>query len=142
MQGKDMLAALVQQAAGRISVMGAGGVNSDNILRLARTGMHEFHSSAKRCVLLMLVSLTMFVSNSNCSKKHNGLAVLLSLTAGLLVRHDASRTVESRMAHRALLSMCSTKAPADWEWSVADAGTVRNLVMALQAWSGAMAGSG
>ncbi|MBF9140888.1 copper homeostasis protein CutC [Hymenobacter sp. BT439] len=47
--GQTQLAALVQQAAGRISVMPGAGVSAANIQELARhTGAHEFHTSAKR----------------------------------------------------------------------------------------------
>jgi copper homeostasis protein len=47
--GQAQLAALVQQAAGRISVMPGAGVSAANIRALARqTGAQEFHTSAKR----------------------------------------------------------------------------------------------
>ncbi|MFD2720493.1 copper homeostasis protein CutC [Hymenobacter monticola] len=49
--GQDRLAALVQQAGGRISIMPGAGVSAANLQTLARqTGAHEFHSSAKRRV--------------------------------------------------------------------------------------------
>jgi copper homeostasis protein len=47
--GQAQLAALVQQAAGRISIMPGAGVSAANIRALARhTGAREFHTSAKR----------------------------------------------------------------------------------------------
>jgi len=47
--GQNQLAALVAQAAGRISIMPGAGVSAANIRVLANhTGAHEFHSSAKR----------------------------------------------------------------------------------------------
>ncbi|MBH8559031.1 copper homeostasis protein CutC [Hymenobacter negativus] len=49
--GQARLAALVTQAAGRISIMPGAGITADNIQALAnRTGAHEFHASAKRRV--------------------------------------------------------------------------------------------
>ena len=49
--GQAQLAALVTQAAGRISIMPGAGVSAANIRELARrTGAHEFHTSAKRRV--------------------------------------------------------------------------------------------
>ncbi|KAF6266704.1 copper homeostasis protein cutC [Scenedesmus sp. NREL 46B-D3] len=48
MQGADVLAALVKQAAGRISVMAGGGVTADNAAELQALGVPELHSSAKR----------------------------------------------------------------------------------------------
>jgi len=47
--GAALIAKLVAQAAGRISVMPGAGVNARNILALrAQTGAREFHASAKR----------------------------------------------------------------------------------------------
>lgn len=47
--GRTQLAALVQQATGRISIMPGAGVTPATIRDLARhTGAHEFHASAKR----------------------------------------------------------------------------------------------
>jgi copper homeostasis protein len=47
--GEQQLAALVRQAAGRISVMPGAGVTPATIERLMQqTGAHEFHASAKR----------------------------------------------------------------------------------------------
>ncbi|GAB3572415.1 copper homeostasis protein CutC [Hymenobacter daeguensis] len=49
--GRDQLAALVAQAAGRISIMPGAGVAAANIRALANhTGATEFHTSAKRLV--------------------------------------------------------------------------------------------
>ncbi|WP_317191268.1 copper homeostasis protein CutC [Hymenobacter sp. BT523] len=49
--GQHQLAALVQQAAGRISIMPGAGVSAATIQALAaHTGAHEFHTSAKRRV--------------------------------------------------------------------------------------------
>ncbi|MDO7849823.1 copper homeostasis protein CutC [Hymenobacter sp. M29] len=49
--GQARLAALVTQAAGRISIMPGAGVSAANIQELARhTGAQEFHTSAKRQV--------------------------------------------------------------------------------------------
>lgn len=48
-QGQEQLAALVQQAAGRIRVMPGSGVTPATVLGLAqRTGAQEFHASAKK----------------------------------------------------------------------------------------------
>jgi len=48
-QGSTQLAALVRQAAGRISIMPGAGVTPAAIRELARhTGAYEFHASAKR----------------------------------------------------------------------------------------------
>jgi copper homeostasis protein len=47
--GASLIATLVAQAAGRISVMPGAGVNAQNIASLrALTGAREFHASAKR----------------------------------------------------------------------------------------------
>lgn len=47
-QGSDLLAGLVKQAAGRIVIMPGCGVNESNIAELAvRTGASEFHFSAR-----------------------------------------------------------------------------------------------
>ncbi|TGD77569.1 copper homeostasis protein CutC [Hymenobacter wooponensis] len=47
--GQAQLAALVRQAAGRLSIMPGSGVTPATIQGLAqRTGAHEFHASAKR----------------------------------------------------------------------------------------------
>src|SRR6185369_13315066 len=47
--GARLIATLVAQAAGRISVMPGAGVNARNIASLrALTGAREFHASAKR----------------------------------------------------------------------------------------------
>lgn len=49
MQGQARLAALVQQAAGRLSIMPGAGLTPRNIRALAAgTGAHEFHASATR----------------------------------------------------------------------------------------------
>lgn len=48
MQGSVVLAQLVQQAAGRITIMAGGGVRSGNAAQLiAATGVKELHSSAR-----------------------------------------------------------------------------------------------
>lgn len=47
--GVDVLATMVERAAGRIIVMPGAGVNAGNISQLGdRTGAREFHASAKR----------------------------------------------------------------------------------------------
>lgn len=47
-QGAELIAQLVKQAAGRISIMPGSGVNENNIAELIRkTGAAEFHTSAK-----------------------------------------------------------------------------------------------
>jgi len=47
-QGAALLAACVQQAAGRLAVMPGAGIDAGNIAALARaTGAREFHASAK-----------------------------------------------------------------------------------------------
>jgi copper homeostasis protein len=49
-QGSTALAALVQQAQGRIAIMAGGGVRAKNLERLvAVTGVREVHSSASGC---------------------------------------------------------------------------------------------
>lgn len=49
MQGAGVIAGLVKQAAGRISIMIGGGVTAANAATLlAETGAQELHSSAKR----------------------------------------------------------------------------------------------
>jgi hypothetical protein len=54
-QGSSVLAQLVKQAGGRISIMAAGGVRSANAAALLQaTGVCELHSSAKRWVGLVL----------------------------------------------------------------------------------------
>ncbi|RSK31666.1 copper homeostasis protein CutC [Hymenobacter metallilatus] len=51
-QGLPQLAALVRQAAGRISVMPGAGLTPTTIQAVARyTGAHELHASAKKMVL-------------------------------------------------------------------------------------------
>lgn len=48
-QGQVAIKGLVQQAAGRISIMAAGGVTAANAAELvARSGVREIHSSAKQ----------------------------------------------------------------------------------------------
>jgi copper homeostasis protein len=48
-EGAEKLAALIQQAAGRITVMPGAGVNTENIAALIRiTGAAEFHASARK----------------------------------------------------------------------------------------------
>lgn len=47
-QGAEVLAALVKQAAGRISIMAGGGVTASNAAELQALGVSELHSSAKR----------------------------------------------------------------------------------------------
>lgn len=46
----DVLARLVSQAAGRISIMPGAGVRSTNIEKLIATGAYEFHTSARKIV--------------------------------------------------------------------------------------------
>lgn len=47
-RGIERLAQLVQQSAGRISIMAGAGVNPDNVAQIAlATGVHELHLSAK-----------------------------------------------------------------------------------------------
>lgn len=47
-EGGDVIAALVRQAAGRLSVMPGAGIDAGNVAVLAKvTGAHEFHASAK-----------------------------------------------------------------------------------------------
>ncbi|MBO3269990.1 copper homeostasis protein CutC [Hymenobacter defluvii] len=51
--GQQQLAALVAQAAGRISIMPGAGINASNLLSLAAaTGATEFHTSAKKLIPL------------------------------------------------------------------------------------------
>ncbi|MBH8567419.1 copper homeostasis protein CutC [Microvirga sp. STS02] len=51
LEGQNQLAALITQAAGRISIMPGAGINGDNIQALANsTVAQEFHASAKRRV--------------------------------------------------------------------------------------------
>ncbi|WP_129715630.1 copper homeostasis protein CutC [Pedobacter sp. SYP-B3415] len=45
--GKDTIADLVRQAAGRIEIMPGAGVNAQNIAELATTGAEQFHASCK-----------------------------------------------------------------------------------------------
>jgi copper homeostasis protein len=48
-EGAEMIARLMKQAAGRIILMPGGGINEMNITRLWQsTGAHEFHISARR----------------------------------------------------------------------------------------------
>ena len=50
-QGTGKLKQLIEQAAGRISVMPAGGITEANIEQLVQdTGAQEVHSSARRWV--------------------------------------------------------------------------------------------
>jgi copper homeostasis protein len=46
-QGAKVIAALVKQAAGRISIMAGGGVTATNAAQLQELGVRELHSSAK-----------------------------------------------------------------------------------------------
>lgn len=46
----EVLAKLVQQAGGRISVMPGAGVRSTNLEKLIATGAYEFHTSARKVV--------------------------------------------------------------------------------------------
>ncbi|WIA29110.1 hypothetical protein OEZ86_011621 [Tetradesmus obliquus] len=48
LQGAEVLAALVKQAAGRVSIMAGGGVTASNAAELQALGVSELHSSAKR----------------------------------------------------------------------------------------------
>lgn len=49
--GAEQIKALIQQAAGRISIMPGAGVKTDNIAEIIRiTGAKEFHASAKHAV--------------------------------------------------------------------------------------------
>nr|WP_246601905.1 copper homeostasis protein CutC [Hymenobacter profundi] len=51
--GQQQLAALVAQAAGRISMMPGAGINASNLLSLAAaTGATEFHTSTKKLIPL------------------------------------------------------------------------------------------
>jgi copper homeostasis protein len=48
MQGADLIAGLVRHAAGRIVIMAGAGIRSGNLADIARrTGVHEFHGSAR-----------------------------------------------------------------------------------------------
>lgn len=50
-QGRQVIRQLVQQAAGRITIMAGGGVRASNAVALvAATGVTELHSAASRCV--------------------------------------------------------------------------------------------
>lgn len=50
-EGRELLARLVEQAAGRIVIMPGGGVHEENIGRLRRiTGAREFHSSGRHTI--------------------------------------------------------------------------------------------
>jgi hypothetical protein len=52
-QGAGVIAELVKQAAGRISIMAGGGMRSHNAAAIcSKTGVWELHSSASRCVAL------------------------------------------------------------------------------------------
>lgn len=49
LKGADLIRQLVDNAAGRISILAGGGVTEENITTLVKTtGTHEFHFSAKR----------------------------------------------------------------------------------------------
>ncbi|GAC1425928.1 MAG: copper homeostasis protein CutC [Flavisolibacter sp.] len=48
LEGKDLIAALVQLAAGRVSIMPGGGIRSESLKPLMQqTGAYEFHTSLK-----------------------------------------------------------------------------------------------
>ena len=48
-EGAEVIAELVDQAAGRIAIMAGGGVNERNVARLVQmTGVGEVHMSARR----------------------------------------------------------------------------------------------
>jgi copper homeostasis protein len=47
-QGAEVLAGLVKQAAGRITIMAGGGATASNAAQLLALGVPELHSSAKR----------------------------------------------------------------------------------------------
>jgi copper homeostasis protein len=50
-EGTSLLAKLVQQSAGRISIMPGAGINATNLKQLRQdTGAHEFHASARKAV--------------------------------------------------------------------------------------------
>ncbi|MES2457765.1 MAG: copper homeostasis protein CutC [Bacteroidota bacterium] len=52
LEGTDVLARLIEQAAGRISIMPGAGINTGNIVELIKqTGAKEFHASARKPVL-------------------------------------------------------------------------------------------
>ena len=51
MEGRQLIAELIQQAAGQIVIMPGGGVNAANIAALAQaTGASQFHSSGRHTV--------------------------------------------------------------------------------------------
>jgi copper homeostasis protein CutC len=51
LQGCGVLSRLVQQAAGRISILAGGGVRARNVAAVvSSTGVQEVHSAARRCV--------------------------------------------------------------------------------------------
>ncbi|GLC39774.1 hypothetical protein PLESTF_000884000 [Pleodorina starrii] len=91
LQGAGTIAALVQRAGGRLSVLAGGGVTPDNAAELvALTGVSELHSSAKR------------------------------------------RHVSSMSYRRPGMSMAAPHPPSDYEWNVADADIVQQIVRAVR----------
>ena len=47
LEGRDLIQQLTQQAAGRIEIMAGSGVNADNALLLAKTGVQALHLTGK-----------------------------------------------------------------------------------------------
>ncbi len=51
LEGLDLIAALVQQAAGRISIMPGGGINERNLVKIVQqSGVNEVHMTARSTV--------------------------------------------------------------------------------------------
>ncbi|PPU03615.1 copper homeostasis protein CutC [Xanthomonas arboricola pv. guizotiae] len=63
-EGVDVIAALVQQAAGRIGIMPGAGVSEHNVASLrARTGACEFHASARGTVAAQVPAPHAYISD-------------------------------------------------------------------------------
>lgn len=56
-EGVDVIAALVRQAAGRIGIMPGAGLSEHNLCMVRqRTGAHEFHASARGMIAAQVSS--------------------------------------------------------------------------------------
>ncbi|QGW66263.1 copper homeostasis protein CutC [Lysobacter soli] len=83
MEGADVIAALVQRAAGRIGVMAGAGVTPENVRDLVqRTGVREVHASAKTLVESTL-ALTRRLSGLEAQRWQTGAAVVRALRQAL-----------------------------------------------------------
>jgi hypothetical protein len=148
-QGAETLAAMVRCGAGSIAVLAGGGVTAGGVgALLAASGVTEVHSSCKRCDGVTWLGGARAGGPAHAPPSHSarlparslGVAAprpaqvaggALTCACGVLGSLLRRRRESGMQYRRPGMSLVAAKPPSDWEWGVADAAAVRELLTEL-----------